>query len=292
MLYKYSVSIIYSGYVRTNVDSGNLRFKEEFIIETNDKDTLKELISKKETGLIKENFEDSNFNFNFDTDEIIRNDMSKEITTELIEIDDDVKYYHLKLILNEKFPLEVVDFDKFFIRIKNKINEKNYRNSNMFFNDYWDYLDEIYFLSNKIRLSIKELNLNGIRPQTYFDKFEINKNHQNHNKMMDRYVSYPILLTYYDYEFNLNELVTFLNNFIKGSIYIVNLNKRLIDTTILSNNQIRKIEKTKNLNREKKIEDILKKKKRDFLDDIYNTMKSNGIDFDLKDLTLVLKLNK
>lgn len=292
MFYKYLVNISYSGYVRTNISSGELCFSEEFEITTDDKDKLDSLIYIKETGITKENFQNSNFNFDFENDEIVRNDMSKKVTIELLEIDDDVKFNSVESILNDKFPLITVDLKIFFDKIKHQINEKNYRNSNMIFNEYWNYLDENYFINNKVRLSIKELNLNGIRPQTYFDKFEINKKNQSYQTILKTHITYPILLTYYDYELFLPDLIDFLNKVIKGSFNFINLNQRIIDTSIPSNRKLKQQEKNLKLNKEKKIEDILKKKRSEYLEDISKTMESYGIDFNLKDLVLVLNLKK
>lgn len=255
----YLIRIKNEGYIRTkNNISGYVSFYEELIIKANSHVNAIKLAKKESIGKTKETFSSKEIEIDFDNDEIIRDDTEELIEVELIYFSykNYIKYFNDNFI----FILNISNKDKKEIRksyYKNKIYEINEERLNK---DIWNYLDRKYFLPNKIRFNVKELNLNQITPETYFKKTMIIPE-----------------LTFYLNKFknNISNVIAFLNDIInKKEIYLI---EREIEHTI-SNNKLKRIEKNKENNKKAKIEELIKINKNKFIQELKNQLKENGFE--------------
>ena len=252
----YKIFISYQGYVRTKKDlTGNILFEEEFTINANSEEEALEKIEK--NGKTEKTYKYSSFNMDFDEDEIIRDDTEEKITIDLIYfsyknfIRQFEGSYSFLLNLSKK---DIKNIRKEFYKTKNyELREEEIKQ------EIWFYLDKKYFFPKKIRFNVKELNLNQILPETYFNKTLIIPE-----------------LTFYENKINsFSDLISLLNNIINDR------NIELIPKEInkeLSNNAKRKLEKQKESNKKNKLENLIKKHKNEYIKDLKEKLKDAGLE--------------
>ena len=181
---KYEVKITHSGYIRTNNNlSGHAWFEQNFKIKANSEEEARDIANSEYLGNCFETFKNADFNFDFKNDSICRDDTFKKIDIELVELSMESSITFFEESYFNNFPIKINEEDKKEI-VQNLYNQFKEEIFNFDFNtDIWNFIDNKYFLGN-VRLSIHELNLKNIMPETYFKKqtnFNILVNGQSYN---------------------------------------------------------------------------------------------------------------
>ena len=181
---KYEVKITRSGYIRTNSNlSGHASFEQNFKIKANSEEEARDIANSEYLGNCFKTFQNSDFNFDWKNDSICRDDTFKKIDIELVELSMESSITFFEESYFNNFPIKINEEDKKDI-VQNLYNQFKEEIFNFDFNtDIWNFIDNKYFLGN-VRLSIPELNLKNIMPETYFKKqtnFNILVNGQNYN---------------------------------------------------------------------------------------------------------------
>ena len=187
---KYEVKITRSGYIRTNNNlSGHASFEQNFKIKANSEEEASDLANSEYLGNCFETFKNADFSFDWKNDSICRDDTFKKIDIELVElsIESSIDFFEESYFNN--FPIKINEEDKKEI-VQNLYNQFKEEIFNFDFNiDIWNFIDNKYFLGN-IRLSIPELNLKNIMPETYFKKqtnfnILVNGKSYNHKELIE-----------------------------------------------------------------------------------------------------------
>jgi hypothetical protein len=251
---KYEIDIEYNGYVRTkNNLSGNIKFSKTIKIQANSEAEAYIIalsISESSSFKIKDNYDNSSFNMDFDKDEIIRDDTERIISKPYRKfysyrnyIKDFNESFYFMLLINKKDLKEIR---------KNLFKNKEYQISE---EDIWNFLDNKYFLPKKIRFDVKELDLKKIKPETYFKKN----------------INYFPTLSYYSNEINfLSNTNLLLNSIINNEPLL--LEEKEIENKI-SNRKIKQLEKKSLNNKKNKFKKILQESKIDFINILKNKLK-------------------
>ena len=177
---KYEVKITCSGYIRTNNNlSGHAWFEQDFKIKANSEEEARDIANSEYLGNCFETFQNAGFNFDWKNDSICRDDTFKEIDIELVELSMESCIKIFEEDYFSKFPIKINEEDK------KEIIQNLYEQILIYdiTSDIWDFIDDKYFLGN-VRLSIPELNLKNIMPETYFKKdtnFNILVNGESYN---------------------------------------------------------------------------------------------------------------
>lgn len=254
----YEINITKKGYVRTNNGlSGNIEFFYKQKVEANSFEEASAVAKYilNDSLAIEDNFINASFFMDFQNDEIIRDD------TEIIISEPERLFYSYRNFINDfnkklSFLLLINNKDKKEIR-KNLYIQKKFIISK---SDIWTFLDNKYFLPNKIRFNVPILNLNKIRPETYF---------KQNIKILPEFSYYNNLIN------SSKELIDFLNSIINN--YNINLEKKEVINSI-SNNKKKKLEKSNNKKREILFENILKESKLNFIKEINEKIKENNLE--------------
>lgn len=260
----YEVTINHSGYVRTKNDlTGNIEFEESFEIKGLYPSDVSLKIKDLEIGKNVTTYVKSDFDMDFLNDEIIRDDTFETIS---MDIKHHSYYFFIKTFETffNKFPLKISNKDKKQIR-KNLFKTRNIEDISFdsFNNEVWNFLDNKYFLPNKIRFNVKNINLNGIKVETLFNKF-------------------LSLIEFTEFSFYKNEVKGF-SNLIKILNKVINKE----DNQLIQKEEIEIKNKTKTKTNKNKVENIIKIKKIDYIKDLKKTLSKNNIECKFE---LIIKL--
>jgi hypothetical protein len=293
---KYEIIINQEGYIRMDSsESGYISCSETTLVESTDELEAKNIALGKYKGICSETLNKSDFNVDFNKEEIVRDDTFTSYSSQLIYITDKNFYDYVYNSINGNFPLNLneKDFKPFLQSLKNenesttdtylKLSLNSYE---YLVSQYWIYIEKKYFYKLGIKFSIPKLNLNKIKTATLFDK-----------KAEDVFLSTDISCLGIDMLFGFKyfkpstnietNIISFLNDILStnrlDSFYIDTVEKFYIKekklSKIPSKTLLRKQEKNKQRKLKMLKNKLIKDVKKETIEKLKQELFSSNIDF-------------